>query len=344
MGQLVNDQAYPFELIKNKTLQFLAKSLPILKSEYETIPKVARYLPANQLLNPTSLQSPLGYEHFHALNQLEHQSASELYGALPQPAAPPFMRRKKRSLTGARQTQQASITVAELMPNASLVVSSAHSAGRIGGHAARSVDGQQLASGQQPFAMIIKDGHRPPATGSSGSSSPSPSSPSSSSGRSRGQRDEQQQQQHKSATVQTTGVAATGGQQQSGQTSAPQLPRSHAANQLDQSQQSDTILARSGEQHHASHSMPAQTSESKATNSDGTTGGPANQRQPTQQQPHLLARSVPRSADDANAGNSQQQSQRSKSLTAAGRQQAAGSGPPQTPLKCANVNGLLLYT
>lgn len=145
MGQSINEQAYPFELIKNKTLQFLAKSLPILKSEYETIPKVARYLSANQLLNPTSHQSTLGHEHFNRLNQ----------NARP---APPFLRRRKRSSSGANQNkqqqqQQVSITMAELMPNATLVVSSAHSAGRVGHYQSRSADGQ-------PFAMITKDGYR----------------------------------------------------------------------------------------------------------------------------------------------------------------------------------------
>lgn len=150
MGQSVNEQAYPFELIKNKTLQFLAKSLPILKSEYETIPKVARYLPANQLLNPTSLQSPLGHGHFYELNRNGDASA------LSQP--PPFLRRRKRS--AARQAT--SITVTEMMPNATLVVSSAHSAhsaGRIGSapHQSRSAEA---------FAMITKDGLRPIGPGS----------------------------------------------------------------------------------------------------------------------------------------------------------------------------------
>jgi len=40
MNVIIQDQQYPFELIKNKTLHFLAKSLPRLKEDYESIPKV----------------------------------------------------------------------------------------------------------------------------------------------------------------------------------------------------------------------------------------------------------------------------------------------------------------
>ena len=199
MGQSVNEQAYPFELIKNKTLQFLAKSLPILKTEYETIPKVARYLPANILLNPTSHQSTLGHGHFHELNQQvaaarsqRQPFSSDLQSSLYAPhyiGAPPFLRRSKRSSpptlvassnsisvnlanqgnnssssgkssSGAKQSS--ATIVAEMMPNATLVVSSAHSsAGRIGGgHSLRSADGT-LQRHFYPYAMITKDGYKP---------------------------------------------------------------------------------------------------------------------------------------------------------------------------------------
>ncbi|KAK6642772.1 hypothetical protein RUM43_004274 [Polyplax serrata] len=42
MEQNVLGSAYPFDLIKNKTLQFFSKALPILKAD-ETLPKVAKY-------------------------------------------------------------------------------------------------------------------------------------------------------------------------------------------------------------------------------------------------------------------------------------------------------------
>ncbi|KAL0279082.1 UNVERIFIED_CONTAM: hypothetical protein PYX00_000713 [Menopon gallinae] len=42
MKQNIMGSPYPFELIKNKTLQFFSKALPILKAD-ETLPKVAKY-------------------------------------------------------------------------------------------------------------------------------------------------------------------------------------------------------------------------------------------------------------------------------------------------------------
>ncbi|OTF73328.1 hypothetical protein BLA29_006591 [Euroglyphus maynei] len=44
MGQYLNGEPYPFELIKNKTLQYLSKTLPYLKEEIDNIPKVARFV------------------------------------------------------------------------------------------------------------------------------------------------------------------------------------------------------------------------------------------------------------------------------------------------------------
>lgn len=75
LGQSVGEQSYPFEIIKNKTLQFLARALPVLKLEYETIPKVARYLPANSyqhLLNPTHSSSSLTQDDMELVNQQLH--------------------------------------------------------------------------------------------------------------------------------------------------------------------------------------------------------------------------------------------------------------------------------
>uniref|UniRef100_T1KGC5 Spaetzle domain-containing protein n=1 Tax=Tetranychus urticae TaxID=32264 RepID=T1KGC5_TETUR len=42
MLQTITGQPYPFELIKNKTLHFLARSLPFLKQDINNIPKVAK--------------------------------------------------------------------------------------------------------------------------------------------------------------------------------------------------------------------------------------------------------------------------------------------------------------
>nr|CAG4647918.1 EOG090X06KU [Moina brachiata] len=42
MGRKVNGQAYPFELIRNKTLDFFSSTLPILKAD-KNLPKVAKY-------------------------------------------------------------------------------------------------------------------------------------------------------------------------------------------------------------------------------------------------------------------------------------------------------------
>lgn len=79
LGQSITDQPYPFELIKNKTLQFLARALPVLKSEYESIPKVARYLPVNHVLNPTHHYSPLTESNLQAMNQRLYSQKQPAY-------------------------------------------------------------------------------------------------------------------------------------------------------------------------------------------------------------------------------------------------------------------------
>lgn len=180
LGQNVADQAYPFELIKNKTLQFLARALPVLKLEYETIPKVARYLPTNQLLNPTHLASPLSQEHMHKINQRFSSAAAvaaddELF------AGSPYLRRRRR-----RSTQEgggAGITAAELSPNASLVVSSAHSAGRI----------LVQRNANETGAVITKDGYRSIQGGSASFSAATTSG-------SAGQKQQATQRAHNSAS------------------------------------------------------------------------------------------------------------------------------------------------
>lgn len=55
-GQNILGVSYPFELIKNKTLDFFSKTLPILKAD-ETLPKVAKYQDSHILYNPTIFNS-----------------------------------------------------------------------------------------------------------------------------------------------------------------------------------------------------------------------------------------------------------------------------------------------
>lgn len=148
IGQNVADQAYPFEVIKNKTLQFLARALPFLRLESETIPKVARYLPPNHLLNPTNLHSPLASQHMSQLNQAVSPTAATalapqlqvssgqqttLLSPMDSMALNSFMDHSVPYLRRRKRYSQTEITVAELSPNATLVVSSAHSPGRIVG-------------------------------------------------------------------------------------------------------------------------------------------------------------------------------------------------------------------
>lgn len=137
----------------------MARALPVLKLEYDTIPKVARYLPGQHLLNPTHLSSPLGHEHFHRLNQrlagLDYSHPYSHPGGT-QPSA--GRRRRKRALAHASYT-----VAAEMLPNASLLVSSAHSGpGRIRdfmGH--QSSGGPESPPAPHPMAVITKDGYKP---------------------------------------------------------------------------------------------------------------------------------------------------------------------------------------
>lgn len=166
----------------------------MLKSEYETIPKVARYLSTNQLLNPTHQASPLTSDQF---NQLNHRFAS-LNGFLPdtflQDAPYLRKRRRKRSANdnnGNNNNNNNSNNsnrykspsngigipiVAEMLPNTTLlVVSSAHSAGRIGNtHASFRSNvsnfNDSMSSGEPTTglaAVITKDGYKSIAPSSS---------------------------------------------------------------------------------------------------------------------------------------------------------------------------------
>jgi len=56
IGQSVLGVSYPFELIKNMTLDFFSKTLPILKAD-DTLPKVAKYQDQHIMYNPTIFNS-----------------------------------------------------------------------------------------------------------------------------------------------------------------------------------------------------------------------------------------------------------------------------------------------
>lgn len=88
-------------MIKNKTLQFLARALPVLKLEYETIPKVARYLPGaspHLLLNPTHSSSSLSQDDMELVNQ--HLGYSMVPNALRR------RRRRRRDTQDSRASSQ----------------------------------------------------------------------------------------------------------------------------------------------------------------------------------------------------------------------------------------------
>jgi len=56
IGQNILGVSYPFELIKNETLDFFSKTLPVLKAD-DTLPKVAKYQDSHILYNPTIFHS-----------------------------------------------------------------------------------------------------------------------------------------------------------------------------------------------------------------------------------------------------------------------------------------------
>ena len=68
--------SYPFELIKNKTLDFFSKTLPILKAD-DTLPKVAKYQDSHIMYNPTIFNSqPNARIKFYENNQRKKRDAS----------------------------------------------------------------------------------------------------------------------------------------------------------------------------------------------------------------------------------------------------------------------------
>lgn len=167
----------------------MARALPVLKLEYETIPKVARYLPTNQLLNPTHQASPLSNDHLHQLNQLFASANGFPPESVLQDSPPYLKKRRKRSLKNTKDKVASNVNlansagyssvVADITPNATLVVTSAHSAGQIGhfgqSHLQGTRNGDESRKADEPIdsVVITKDGHKP--IGSSPSSSASPS-------------------------------------------------------------------------------------------------------------------------------------------------------------------------
>lgn len=146
LGQAIGDQPYPFELIKNKTLQFLARALPILKGEYASIPKVARYMPmsndhsdqnhidndhyvgSNHLLNPTHVSSALSNEQMDQINRVfsyaaassypdPELAANELYRTPPAFVTRERRRRKRRSTEATSRVSRLHNTHLELKSN-----------------------------------------------------------------------------------------------------------------------------------------------------------------------------------------------------------------------------------
>ena len=76
IGQNVLGVSYPFELIKNKTLDFFSKTLPILKAD-DTLPKVAKYQDSHIMYNPTIFNSqPNARIKFYENNQRKKREAS----------------------------------------------------------------------------------------------------------------------------------------------------------------------------------------------------------------------------------------------------------------------------
>ena len=76
IGQNVLGVSYPFELIKNKTLDFFSKTLPILKAD-DTLPKVAKYQDSHIMYNPTIFNSqPNARIKFYENNQRRKREAS----------------------------------------------------------------------------------------------------------------------------------------------------------------------------------------------------------------------------------------------------------------------------
>jgi len=55
-GQNILGVSYPFELVKNKTLEFFSQTLPVLKAD-DTLPKVAKYQDSHILYNPAIFNS-----------------------------------------------------------------------------------------------------------------------------------------------------------------------------------------------------------------------------------------------------------------------------------------------
>lgn len=114
-------------------MQFLARALPILKEEYETIPKVARYVHHNanslqkqnhefqqqHLLNPTHSSSALNDEQMDQINRLFMEASGHQMGSFLESRnglassaenylpSPPFRRRRrrKRSLDDSEQSR-----------------------------------------------------------------------------------------------------------------------------------------------------------------------------------------------------------------------------------------------
>jgi len=160
-------------LIEKKTIEFLAKALPALQRDHEAMLELAGHLPANQLLNPTSSASPLGYSHLESLNRrlrrdLEDADLPELRKREAPPKTVPKRRRKRSSLsTLVSERAIVGTTVAELRPQASLVVSSPHGSMEQDQVKRQSHFVQRAAhieDQRQEFVITTKNNHQLPKT------------------------------------------------------------------------------------------------------------------------------------------------------------------------------------
>ena len=84
IGQNVLGVSYPFELIKNKTLDFFSKTLPILKAD-DTLPKVAKYQDSHIMYNPTIFNSqPNARIKFYENSRKKRDAEAGLWGGAPE--------------------------------------------------------------------------------------------------------------------------------------------------------------------------------------------------------------------------------------------------------------------
>ncbi|XP_073961066.1 spaetzle domain-containing protein 6 isoform X2 [Choristoneura fumiferana] len=87
MGQNPNGEPYPFELLRNHTLRFLSRTLPVLRAD-DTLPRVAHVSHANPPHAQHATHAHLAQQDTNSLEERMKRSVSEaLSGAVPDGAA-----------------------------------------------------------------------------------------------------------------------------------------------------------------------------------------------------------------------------------------------------------------